>query len=360
MKIIITTGGSQLLTQIACLRHLGKLLYKYEVYYLGIAVKELENLLSKICHQFHLTYKGRFPDLPIIYPVNFRNFFKPSTLKKLVVKNEIVNYLQDKVPLLREIKGNELVIPFRNKVIGDVFLLAALQPHTLLLTADGVINKINHRNVNHWRWYGIKTKINQIPVATKVYTPSYLAADNKKIGPIEVIPDSCLYSIFNKVVALDIIASFKKKLFLNGPPKSIIFSQHLALIKACSETEELKLYKKIIHDLIEKGDAPIVFKPHPRETLAKSKRLSTYFSAYSNQITFLSQKDQVIPIELFYTLFQEYLLKLITLSSSAPLSIRNASTELLVYTADFLPTNLKEEISNYAAKYNGTIRHLTV
>lgn len=358
-KIIITTGGSQLLTQIACLRKIGHSLTAYEVYYLGLEVKELNEVLTMICTQFKMVYKGRFPDLPLIYPINRKNFYKFETIKRLINKKYLLNFLFQKIPLLHQLKGKELVVPFRNKVIGDVFLLAALEPKSIILTADGVIDKINPRNVNNWRWYGIKTIINQIPVTGKIYTPSYLALDTKKISAIEVIPDKVLYAVFNKVASTTCIQAFKTNLTSLGKPKSIIFSQHLALTGVCDEKLELKLYKAIIFDLIKKKVFPIVFKPHPRETEEKIKYLKKEFSAYADKILFLNKEAQVIPIEIIYALFKNSPPTLVTLSSSAPLSITHASTSnMCVYDAPFIPNELRREISTFAKRYNCETRLL--
>lgn len=357
-KIIITSGGSQLLTQIATLKHLNLPLEDYDVYYAGIYVEELETVLTSMCNTFGMKYEGCISTLLSLKPVRIRHLLFPSAWRRLFSLKPMLGELTEQLPLLRHMKGTDVVISFRHKMLADVFLLVGIQPASVILTADGVIDKPSCRNLNGWQWGKIRTPINQIPVSGKVYTPSYIEKDSTKIGAVEVIPDEILFDCFEKARKDEACSLLEKEISLYKSPKAVIFSQHLALINSCSESIELVYYRDIILDLIKSGQYPIVVKPHPRDTAIKFDLLKSLLAEHQDKVVFLSKEASAIPIEVLQSYFQAIDVEFITASSSAPLSVDSKMSRITNYKADYLPQRLQKEIEDFSIKYRCCLKQL--
>lgn len=334
--VIITSGGSQLITQISTLKQLNLLKSGIEVYYIGVEYDTLTQVLKSICNTYSLNYKGRISDISIPKKYALKDYKRPKKLVKEFLRTTLINkQIEKENPELSQIKGCYLIITFRHKILADALLINYIQPERILLTADGVIDQPFERNFNTIGWSKVKTPINTIPVQGKIYTPSYLADDTKKVGEVEIIPDDIIEDCFKELSVIDDFKSLKETVEKVGP-KSIIFSQHLALNKNCTENEEVKYYADIVKTRIREQDFPVVVKLHPRDADTKIKALQETLNSLGSKAIVLSRKDSAIPIEIMYEYIKNNAVGLITASSSAPLFIRSELSQLISDTSHYL------------------------
>lgn len=345
-KLIITSGGSQLLTQIATCIELEISLEKVDVFYIGDKSERLKPVLVEICNAFSLNYIGELPNLrwPIELKESRRTIFY---FKKKSASNnscELKKYVLNKFPFFSEYNDAILILPLRHKMFSDILLVHGLNPSKLVLTADGVVNIPSQRSGFDKRLIGIDTPINKFPTKVPIYSPQYLCKENQKLGEVLPLKSETINAVFIKATTPYFIEIFEE-IFKHKESNYVVFSQHLSLSNQCSKEEEQKYYKAIINNLRKKSNCPIVIKLHPRETEEKVKNLLNSEGEVLENVQVIPIKYGAIPVELM----MGYLLDsiLVTTNSSAPLAIRKGN-KVICYSYSKFSDKYKKEIRDFA------------
>jgi hypothetical protein len=353
-NLIITSGASQLLTQISALQFLGQDLSHFDIIYIGDQSERLSVVLAAISSKFELNFVGSIANLKMLSTLRQgRGFnFLLSLIFNAKRLRESVFLLY---PKLRLYRNSFIVIPVRHKMLSDVILLHALNPSKLLLTADGVVNIVAKRDFNSLRWYGVNTELNMIPSKNNIYAPFYLKDEVDKLGDFVEIPNEIFKSILLKTSTQ---LYFEKAVLYFKTTKfnAIVFSQHLSLTYVCSLDEEIKFYKKLVDDLISKNIFPILIKPHPREQNSKIVELKRRLSTYNDKVYFLPLDWTAIPIEILT--ISKKIDNLVTLNSSAPLGILSMGSNILCYSSHLFTLSYQEEIKAFALDNNAKLTNI--
>ena len=350
--LIITGGGSQLLTQITTLKHLDIPTSGADVYYIGLPSGSLDTCMSQICQQFEMKYHGHLVTPPNYPGISFRtlienllklNFsLKPSRLIWKIITRRFLH--------LRKISGKTVLINVRHKCIEDIFLLTALKPKQCLLTADGLVHNLEKRNFSGFRWIGVDNTLAQFPLTTLIYTPEYLARETQKLGNAGILSDKSLTDTFDKAANIDLYNTLEKKVLNETtPPQAIIFSQHLSLMEVCTEAEEIAFYEKLTERLLHETGGPVMFKPHPRDSRDKIEFFINHFK--NKNVICLTPEQAALPIELCYRKLHSSKPLLATCSSSAPLALNPDLSDIRTYSSAQFSSKFQNEIREFSQSF---------
>lgn len=349
-NLILTSGASQLLTQIATLRLKKFNLETFDVVYIGVEISRLEIVLKIICQSFGLNFVGSIPNNENPSPHFSRTVLTLSFLKHLLFASKrIKDDINLRFPLLKKYKNKIVVIPLRHKMKGDVTLLHFLKPKVTLLTADGVVNIPLKRDFSNIEWWQVRTPLNKLPVNSKVYSPVYLQEETLKIGEYARVPQHILYDIFETArngfinVGMENDVNFKLV-------RAILFSQHLAISRFCSLEEEIDFYELIVKDLLSRNINSILIKTHPRDDVNKINLLKERMKFFQSSILISSESQTAIPVELYN--ITDFTTHLVTLNSSAPLTMKYLNTKLLCYSSPIFPKEFIGQIKDFALANN--------
>ncbi|WP_167342349.1 polysialyltransferase family glycosyltransferase [Nonlabens sp. SY33080] len=353
-NLIITSGPSQLMIQIAAISELNYKLTDFHVLYIGVEKHRLEAILKLMCRAFKMNFIGSIDNLDNPSPVFHKPKFSLSFVKHLFYapyrKSKEIGEIY---PVLKNYRSSVVSIPYRHKMKGDVMILHHLKPNKTIITADGVVNTPTKRYFGYWEWFFIKTDLNKIPTKTKIYTPKYLKEETLKLGPVVVLDVNNMNSIRNKIRNLFISNGNISSIDLRNY-KAIIFSQHLALSKVCTEDEEVNFYLKIVDYFNSQNLTPIYFKPHPRDSGVKLNSLIEKFNRTGSRVDCSKLDIVAMPIELFQSNDST---QLATANSSAPLGIGSDSNLICFYMESFRK-DFKEDIINFASNNKAKLINL--
>lgn len=354
--ILITSGGSQLLTQIATCFELKMSLTKGVVVYIGDRSERLKPVLKEICSVFGLTYIGELPNLnwPIKLKKSKWSLFYSKKKRVLNHGHNLRDYILDRYSFLAEYQGAILILPIRHKMFSDILLVHAIGPSKLILTADGVVNNPSSRSGSDKRLLGIDTPINKFPIEVPIYSPKYLFEENQKLGKVITLKDEILNRVFEKATT-SYFKDIFRNIFKDKKLDYIIFSQHLSLSKVCSDEEEQKYYRAIIRDLRRRDNCKIIIKLHPRETEEKVKGIINSGEDIFKDIEIIPITMAPIPVELMMSFLKES--TFVTANSSAPLSVRKGN-KIICYSYANFSEYFKQEIRGFAKLNDCNFREL--
>jgi hypothetical protein len=220
MKIIFTSGGSQLLTQIAVLKAKNYKLKDFHLIYIGIYNTNLNAFFNEVSRFYNfLSYTHlEFNINP--FEVNIK-----QVVKNILRNKRLFDFssIEKKFPQLVYFKNaNTIIIPIRVKVFSDVLLMSYLNPKKTIFTIDGYVDLLPERKFKFSRYLYLNSELKDIPINNFVYSPDYLRNEAKKVGKYKEIKINDTISNFIK---LDLVKDFEK-LYLNRKIAYLFFSQH--------------------------------------------------------------------------------------------------------------------------------------
>jgi hypothetical protein len=135
--LIITSGSTQLITQLSVLRKKDCNFNNIFLIYNGLFNESLDSFFNQIAEFYRFTYVGQ-----ILFNLNPIAFSKKEFILYLFTnRNKKLFYLiKKKFPILIRFRYPLiLIIPVRVKMLADTMLLSYLKPKSILYVADGVI-----------------------------------------------------------------------------------------------------------------------------------------------------------------------------------------------------------------------------
>lgn len=339
--LIITSGGSQLLTQLTVLKN-EVTFENYEVIiiYNGVFRESLDIFFREVAVFYKYKFLGQ-----INFDIHPSESRINNLLNDLILKRRFnfSNRIKSRFPALKKIKGIDLlIIPIRVKMFSDIVLLSFLKPKKILYTSDGVIDELPERNFSKLKFPYLRNYLKVLPVNSYVFSPDYLNKEANKIG-IYKEADSC--KILNQLSTLSMVSTFREKYLLNQI-EYIIFSQHFSLSEDVSFENEIEFYKRVIKEIchLEKK-ATILFKPHPRDTSDKIEEIK---KLKIDKLVIIEEFFQAVPIEFFIDEFINMNSIFITGNSSAPLCFQKTDRIISVSSSELLSEKLNSKIKEFA------------
>ena len=342
--LIITSGSSQLVTQLSVLKKRNIDFSNVYLIYTGLQSGSLDVFFNQVSAQYGFKYIGQI--LFDIYPVKLS---KKEFLKYLFTKKfkRLTSQIEDKYSLLKNYRNFQLVlIPVRVKVLEDTVLLSYLKPKEILFIADGVIDVLPSRDLNKLQYYYLKNALTRFPIKSKIYSPFFLNKDIATIGKFEKIN---IVDTLKEVSNIELAETFKK-LYLNETISHVIVSQHYHLHENISLENDILYYKQVIdYALTHSGNSKILFKPHPRDVKSKIEKIQ---QLADQNVLVVNDDLKSVPIEVFGEYFREHKTTFLTGNSSAPLYFKKSNNVISICSEKHLHLALNERIKEFANKYN--------
>jgi len=341
--LIITSGSSQLITQLSVLKK--KRIDFCDVYlmYTGLYSDSLDVFFNQMSKKYGFEYVGQiqFDVYPI--PLSKKEFIYYFFTNKF---NRLFNQVENKFPLLKKyINFNLVLIPVRVKVFEDMVLLSYLKPKDIIFTADGVIDVLPKRDLKGWQYYYLKNTITRFPLLDEIYSPYFLKVDIKKIGVYTEIDIDEVLLETNKI---ELFIKFKK-LYLEDSISYVIISQHYHLHEGIELEKDISYYKQIIEFALQNCDnSKVLYKPHPRDVKEKIENLQLIAD---NRLIVVNDDYKSLPIELFGKQLKEMHVIFLTGNSSAPLYFNNSNKIISVCSQSYLHEALNNRIKEFAKNY---------
>ncbi|KAF2081171.1 polysialyltransferase family glycosyltransferase [Flavobacterium sharifuzzamanii] len=342
---IITSGGSQLIIQLATLKSEVKIVdQRIIILYNGVFRESLDQFFKEVAIFYNCEYIGQ---------INFDFLPEQTSIKKLLKEfmkkrrysfdKEIIN----RFPILKSLhKADLLIIPIRVKMFSDIVLLSFLKPKKILYSIDGVIDVLPERSFGKFRFPYLKNYLKKLPINSSVFSPSYLIKDANRIGVYKEID---LKNTIIELSSLPLITSFKNK-YLVENVNYVIFSQHYSLSEDVLFDNEIEYYKRIILWICYLNkDNKILFKPHPRDTKQKIESIK---NLNIGNLVVIEEYFQAVPIEFFIEEFNKMNSVFITGNSSAPLCFENNDKIISIFSKQLLSENLNSKIVEFAQSNN--------
>lgn len=343
-NLIITSGSSQLITQLATLNELKVTPNNVYILYNGLKRESLELYFIETSRFFGFTYVGQinFKQNPIklsfVKSVDllFKRLFNFEH-KLIIVNNQILDSF---------IECDLLIIPIRVKVFSDIVLLHYLKPKQIKYTADGIIDILPNRNFKSFGYYYLRNNLKSFPINYEIYSPLVLKEDILKIGVFHKIETQKVMTILK---GISMVQDFKRN-YLEENVGCIVISQHYHLHENVSFINDLEYYKNMIlksFNLIADNQC-VLFKPHPRDTMEKIEAIK---SLNYDRLIVVDKKYQAVPLEIFEEDFKRMKTYFIGGNSSAVLYY-DYKRVISVYSDRLLSPELNSRIASFAKKYN--------
>lgn len=343
-SLLITSGSSQLITQLSVLKDKNIDLKNTFLIYMGLFSESLEIFFQQVAIKYGIIYVGQiqFDINPI--PLSKREFIRYLFLRKF---DRLIELVEHKFALLKDYKNFELLlIPVRVKVLVDIVLLYYLNPKSVIFVADGVIDMLPKRNLTNWKYIYLNNILNSLPLKSNIYSPNFLKRDIKKIGKYtEIDIEEVLTEVSNIGLALKF-----KEMYLDNPISYVIISQHYHLHEGISLESDILYYKKIINYALKQNkESKVLFKPHPRDVSEKIKNLE-FFEA--SRLLVVNDELKSLPIEIFGKYFIEMNTVFLTGNSSAPLYFKESNDIISICSTENLHLALNDKIKDFADNNN--------
>lgn len=342
--LIITSGSSQLLTQLSVLKKRNIDFSNVCLIYTGLYGASLETFFNQLSYKYGFEYIGQIQF--DVYPVKLS---KIEFFKFLLTKNfkRLESQIENRFPLLKKYRNYELVVvPVRVKVFEDTVLLSYLKPKEILYTADGVIDVLPPRNLNKLKYSYLKNTLTHFPLKSKVYSPNFLFKDISTIGNFEEVDIEKELKVVSEIELADKF----NKLYLSQSISYVIISQHYHLHENISLENDILYYKQIIDYVLGlSGNSKVLFKPHPRDVTSK---IETIQQIVNENVLVVSDELKSMPIEVFGNYFRENNTVFLTGNSSAPLYFKKSNNVIAICSEKHLHLTLNNRIKEFANKYN--------
>jgi hypothetical protein len=336
--LIITSGGSQLLTQLSVLKkEYNDQDIHVSIIYNGVYRESLNLFFYEVASFCGYDYLGQ---------INFNIAPNETKFKARLIdffRRKNSNFIITKFPLLKNFqKVNLLSIPIRVKMFSDIVLLSFLKPSNIFYTVDGVVDELPLRKYSKFKYPYLKNYLRKIPVKEFVFSPNYLQKDADKVGKYKEIS---LNPVLQHLSNLLIVKEFKRK-YLGDKVDYLIFSQHYSLNEEVVFKNEIEFYKRAICKICHlKKNVNILFKPHPRDTKDKIEAIK---NLNIERLVIIEEFFQAVPVEFFIDEFVEMDSIFITGNSSAPLCFQKKDKIVSVFSNELLTIKLNAKINEFA------------
>ncbi len=342
--LIVTSGGSQLLTQFSVLNTLINLdNYEINLLYNGVESEGVDRFFRIISRVLNLNYLGQ-----ILFDIKPFKVSKSDFIRNLFIRENITlnNRCSSNFPILKQYRHPDILsIPVRVKMISDMSLISYIKPKKKVFTVDGVVDILPERDFTGLRYWYLRGCLNILPNRDIIYSPNYLKEDTKRLGIYRMVD---IKPLIRELSQISLVQNFKKKYF-RIKRDFLIFSQHYSLSEDVRIQNEIEYYQRIINYCGQKKGSQILFKPHPRDTMYKIKMIG---NLNIDNLTIVSRRDQGIPIEFFVDEINEMNTQLITGNSSAPFCFNRPEDIISVYSEELLSHSLNHKINSFAIKNN--------
>jgi hypothetical protein len=340
--LIITSGGSQLITQLSTLKSKVKNVNDFEItiLYNGVYRKSLDLFFNEVASHFKYKYLGQMNFN--ISPVKLSN---KNIITSFITKEHfnIDKIIEGEFLFLKKFKNSYLIIiPIRVKMFADILLLNYLNPNNILYTVDGVVDELPKRNFSGFKFSYLRNNLKRLPIDGLVFSPKYLKKDANKIGIYNKVDQR---GILKELAALPMVKMFKEK-YLKSTIVHLIFSQHFSLNEDVSFVNEIEFYNRIITNICKTNDKDLIlFKPHPRDTVEKIEAIE---KLNIDKFVVVEEFLQAVPVEFFVEDFIKMNTMFITGNSSAPFCFEKNENIIAVNSEELFSESLNFKIKEYA------------
>lgn len=338
--VIITSGSSQLLTQLAVLREDHRRIEDYVVLYNGVFRNSLDVFFNELSVIFGFQYLGSINFNINPKPLGFKSFVFPFLKKKMISE------IESQFPVLKKIRNpKKLLITVRVKMFSDIVLISYLKPKKVHYTADGIIDYLPERNFKGINFTHLSGDLKKFPIPSIIFGQKHLKEDIKTIGKFKEVS----WDVIEKdVEQMNVVQEFKNEYF-KTQISWVIISQHFHLHEKVSLDDDVSYWTRIINYIrtIDKIGL-ILFKFHPRDTEEKIRRIR---DLDSNKVLVVHDKYQSLPLEIFSSFFKDCGTSFITGNSSGTLFFRE-NHKILAARINLFDESLNIRIESYAKKYN--------
>lgn len=338
-NLIITSGSSQLILQLAVFRKQETKFNDLFVIYNGVYRSSLDIFFSQASKLFGFHYLGM-----ITFNMEPKPLSRKQILKNLffIKDNQILN-IEAIYPVLKDFKRvATLVTSVRVKVFSDIVLMSYLNPKKVLYTADGVIDFLPKRNFEKLRFLHLKGDLKRFPAKINIYAPYYLKNEVNRIGRYKEVS---LNTVIKQAQGLKLVKEFKEK-YLQKHVSYIVLSQHYHLHEKISFDADINYYANLIEYALKSSSHGVVmFKPHPRDIKEKVEFIQEKFK---KRVLVVSDKFKSIPIEVFSEFFKISKTVFLTGNSTAPLFFKNTNKIKVATCSAYLHNQLNERIKLFS------------
>jgi len=346
--LIITSGSSQLLTQIATLQLKKIETNDVSVLYNGLLRGSLETFFEQVSKTLGFNYVGQ-----INFSINPEKAERNQTAISIIKKeNKKLNKIIDKkFNILKKFKNYDLIlIPVRVKVFSDIMLLNYLKPKKVIYTADGIVDELPKRNFKGLKFAYLKNHLKSLPIKDAIYSPEFLKKDIKELGVYKEVE---LKAVISNLSKINLVKGFKE-LYLKENVTYVIISQHYHLHENVSFENDLSYYKNMILKASNKlnKNSVILFKPHPRDLKEKINEIENF---NLKNLKVVSDEFQAVPIEFFETEFLKMKTIFLGGNSSATLFLKKTNKVISLFSEKYLSKELNGRIKTFAKKYEVNI-----
>ncbi|HEX9600247.1 MAG TPA: polysialyltransferase family glycosyltransferase [Mariniflexile sp.] len=343
-SLLITSGSSQLIYQLSVLKNRVPNSNDVYVLYVGLFSESLDVFFSQMSKEFNFKYIGQihFDIYPI--KVSKKEFFYYLFYRGFP---RLIKLVDNKFSLLKKFKSFDLIImPVRVKMPADALLLSYLNPKQIIYVADGVIDILPNRNFKGWQYIYLKY-LKSFPIPNKIYAPSFLETDIKRIGKFKEVK---IQQVLESLVKIQLAKQFESK-YLKAIITHVVLSQHYHLHENIELKSDVSYYEQIINYALQNKNAKVLFKPHPRDLKEKIEIIKKLYRS-NNNILIVDDEYKSLPIELFYKYFIINKTVFLTGNSSAPLFYKNTNKVFTICSHKNLTKELNNRIKDFAYNYN--------
>jgi len=352
--IIISFGPSQLLSQIALVRQLGRLHDVKGVVSYVAGHQRIKDFDRKICEVFDFAYLGSLE--PLREKVRELSTSGSSSVLQTVFLRNLVRRLRAWILsdcLTETVLGCELVISYRANVVADRFLLHALQPRQVLMVSDGFYmtmgNNVKNRVLANF--LGAKDFFSAHPKL--LYYPEFYSLQDN-CGSKRILQQTNLDWCYKRLAE-----SYGGLDAFSGKPIVMIVWQNL-YPKFINDKQILfDFYQDILCEEARRSSVHILVKPHPRSNDAEIDELISFCpNELQGRVEVLRDRALlVVPVEVFLSFC--HIIRVGGMASTGIWASRNlAGAEVSLYSSKHFPALLQEEIKRFSSTVESPVQYV--
>lgn len=280
----------------------------------------MELAMKDACVSLSCNYLGNFEGLPSIDHLRIRRDFK-RLARWVISPIWFWRRAASKVGFPSSRRYDVAVVCVRENNLHEAVAINLMKTHTIICVADGVYTDERCRRKRTIAMRGLAAPFLSLPLDRTVYAPSFLIEDANRIGCAKPYDQTQADEVFEQYQSGRLGRRLAEVVqpVLEVDDSLIVFSQHLALSGHMNSVEEVAFFAEMIDTAIEHGVKSVLFKPHPRDPIAKIEQLQRLCSHAS----FIPPDLTCVPIE---PILQQR-------HTTQPVGISLNSTALLSYRA---------------------------
>jgi hypothetical protein len=309
-----------------------------------------------ICDLFDFRYLGNLGHLN----VQANELLGHSLLNRLAKTFSFLNvwrqWGREHLPPMAAGKRIYVIAPFRPH-LSDVFLANLFHKDLIQYVPDGYLMGFPDflKLPLIWRLARLRNPYSS-RASLNVHAPVSLKTRINHFSSHQTLDADSISFVSRKICNDPEFMKLRPKLFHGFEPRecSCLLLQCFSLFKWIDPFEEISLYAQIVRKELERCDATLLIKPHPRDNAAKISLLKHLLSDVNPNRLYFMELDRLtpIPIELIYDFL--HIRTFVGLSSTALVApAAHKDLQVRVYSADWLPQKMKVEIAE-VAKLAGT------